>query len=258
MKWFGIVWGLALLLCGCVLRQRETPTPIPSPQPGWESIAPGVERRTYTPENNLFGQLIVLRIDPALYTFRAHYKPGEARTLSEWQAQIPDAIAFVNTNFFDANHHVLGLLVVDGVVYGASYQDRGGTFLVQNDVPRVRSNRAEPYTGEPLEQAVQAFPMLVQNGTTTFEGNFADRPSRRTVVAQDSRGRILLMVTPLLGISLSDLSAYLPTTDMDIVNALNLDGGGSSMLYYRASESQPAFTLPSFDPVPSVLAVYPR
>src|SRR5690606_27555219 len=188
------------------------------------------------------------RINPALYTFRAHYRPGEPLPLSDWQAELNDAVVFINANFFDPDHTINGLLVADGVMFGESFRDRGGTFLVQNGLPHLRSNLAEPYTsGEPIEQAVQAFPMLVIDGQTAYTqpGNV----SRRTVIAQDNQGRILLMVTPLAGLSLNALSAYLPTTDLGIVHALNLDGGGSTMLFANSSTSEP-YRLPSFDPVP--------
>lgn len=236
---------------GCVL-QNSSPPPEPVTVPSeWETVLNGLERRTYIPEDNPLGQLIVLRVNPALYTFRAHYQPGQAHTLAEWQAQFPDAAAFINANFFSADHNILGLLVADGVAFGQSYQDRGGTFLVQNGIPRVRSNLTEPYAGEALQQAVQAFPMLVQDGAAAYTSGQPDRQTRRTVIAQDSAGNILLMVTPLLGLRLSELSAYLPTTDLNIVNAFNLDGGGSTMMY-----DQTPFQLSSFDPVPAILAVY--
>ena len=67
---------------------------------------------------------------------------------------------------------------------------------------------------------------------------------------------ILLMATPLLGISLVDLANYLPTTDMQIINAVNLDGGGSTMM--SLAYGSPSYALASFDAVPTVLAVYPR
>ena len=249
---------LTVFFCSsCVLQPRaSTTTPATSAPTTWETILPGLERRTYTPADNPFGQLIALRIDPALFTLRAHYRPGEALTLDEWQAQYPGMAAFINANFFTPEHQILGLLVADGVVYGQSYVDRGGTFLVQNGVPRIRSNIAEPYVGESLEQAVQAFPMLVQDGVTVYASDLPDRQTRRTVVAQDTSGKILLLVTPLLGITLDDLSAYLTTTDMNIVHAFNLDGGGSSLMYYQGSSTQ--FELSSFDPVPAILAVYAR
>jgi exopolysaccharide biosynthesis protein len=81
-----------------------------------------------------------------------------------------------------------------------------------------------------------------------------DRFSRRTVIGQDTTGRIIIMATPFLGLTLLDLSAYLPTTDLNLVNAFNLDGGRSTLMYIRS----PEYILNSVDAVPAVLAIYPR
>jgi len=259
-------------LAGCVLRAGPPPTAtlIPSPtvppaptaapeSDGWLTLAPGLEQRLYRPDGNVLGQLYVVRIDPVRYQFRAHYRPGAPLTLNGWRSELPDAVGFVNANFFTPEHTLLGMLVADGVVYGQSFQNRGGTFLVQNGQARLRSNLWEPYAGESYEQAVQAFPMLVLNGQTAYESSIGqEQVSRRTVVALDQQGRVLLMVTPLIGLTLETLSNYLPTTDMGIVDALNLDGGGSTLLYVYAPGGSPPQSLPSFDPVPAVLAVYPR
>jgi uncharacterized protein YigE (DUF2233 family) len=252
---------LLLLMCclsGCMLAVGPPPTPTPTPTPapeGWQVLAYGLEQRAYRPGSNILGQIQVLRVDPTQYTFRAHYQPGAPLTLRQWQAVLPDAVAFVNANFFSPDHTILGLLVADGQVYGQSYQGRGGTFVVQNGVPRVRSNTLEPYAGESLEQAVQAFPMLVENGQAVYTGD--SRVARRTAIAQDAQGRILLMVTPLTGLTLDALSAYLPATDLQIVQAFNLDGGGSTLMHVQVPGGSP-LQLTSFDPVPAVLAVYPR
>lgn len=247
--------------------QNRIPTTVPVPLPGatqvtptvsgWEILAPGLERRTYFPRGENFPvQILVLRVDPTLYTFRAHYQAGNPLGVREWMRALPGASALVNANFFDISDQILGLLVSDSVVYGQSFYGRGGMFQVQNGQARVRSLIIEPYAGEVLEQAVQAFPMLVIDGVQAYTDTRADRPSRRTIVAQDRSGRILLMVTPTFaGLTLFDLSAYLPATDMDILTALNLDGGGSTMM---ASRTQPEVLVGSFDPVPAVLAVYPR
>ncbi len=261
---------LMLVLAGCFVPIPAPPTSVsPTSEPviaspavetetGWNLLAPGLEQRVYQPDGNFLGQVHVVRIDPTIYTFRAHYRPGEPLGIARWDETLSSAVAFVNANFFDLEARILGLLVTDGVVYGQPYLDRGGTFAMQNGIPRVRSNIQEPYQGEALEQAVQGFPMLVLDGEIAYSNTQDNQVARRTVVAQDSNGRILLMMTPLIGISLSDLSAFLADADMEIVNALNLDGGGSSLLYYRAPESQTPFIFPSLDPVPAVLAVYTR
>jgi len=256
----GIVALLALT--GCFVTTSAPPTSAPSISPtietGWNILAPGLEQRVYQPDGNFIAQLHVIRIDPAVYTFRAHYRPGDPLGIARWSETLSSPAAFVNANFFDPQAMILGLLVVDGVGYGQPYQDRGGTFAVLDGIPRVRSNIQEPYVGEAFEQAVQGFPMLVLNGEASYSNTRDNQVSRRTVVAQDSSGRILLMMTPLIGITLSDLSVFLAGSDMEIVNALNLDGGGSSMLYYRPPGTELPITFPSLDPVPAVLAVYAR
>jgi exopolysaccharide biosynthesis protein len=122
----------------------------------------------------------------------------------------------------------------------------------------VRSTILEPYAGEPLEQAIQAFPMLMTNGQASFANTQGDRISRRTIAAQDVQGRIVLIATTsVIGMKLVDLSSYLASTDLQLVNAVNLDGGGSTMLAL-AVPGQPAYEILSLDAVPTVLAVYPR
>lgn len=225
-------------------------------QSGWQQIAEGIDQRIY--QTDVIQPLLVVRIDPARYAFRAHYRPGEALAVDGWRDALPGAVVLVNANFFDVDNTIRGVLVADGMEYGQSYVDFGGQFQVQNGIPRVRSNIVEPYrAGEALEQLIQAFPMLVLDGAQAFTNTSPDRVTRRTVIAQDSSGRILLIVTPTLGPTLLDLAAYLPTTDMQIINALNLDGGGSTMLYLNTAVTG-EYLLRSRDPVPAVLAVYPR
>jgi exopolysaccharide biosynthesis protein len=266
---FTLFTMIAFLLGGCfsfelvpiaipVSPSTPIPSPTRTPNTGWQTIAPGLERRNYDPDPlNPVTRMVALRIDPSQYSFRAHYQPGQAHTTLEWAMALPQAVAFVNANYFDPSDVALGLLVTDGVVFGHSYTDRGGTFLVLNGQPRIRANQREPYQGEPLEQAVQAFPMLVLDGLAAFTDTIQDRTTRRTIIAQDSSGRIILLATPVLGPTLRDLSAYLPTTDMNIVTAFNLDGGRSTMMVINANGS-PETIVGSVDAVPAVLAIYPK
>jgi len=264
---------ISLLMAGCTLPQNPDTTPLPSlpnqgnnqqpaptipvPTPtvvvdGWENLLPGLEQRIYTADGNT--QLLVLRVDPALFTFRAHYRPGDALRLETWQAELPEAQVIINANFFDPQNRTLGLVVADGQNFGSPYRDRGGLFFVQNGVPGIRSNVAEPYNGEIFEQAVQAFPMLVLDGMQTYTNR--SRSARRTAIAQDSQGRVLLIATRRGTLTLSELSAFLAQSDMEIVRAFNLDGGGSTMMGVNSGEA--AFQVNTFDAVPVVLAVYAR
>ena len=245
------------LLGGCI----HPPATLiaPTENSAWEILAPGFERRFYRPGGDYtLTQLVAVRIDPLQYTFSAHYLPGAPLNLSGWRDALPGAVAFINANYFDPQNRALGLVVADGIAYGQAYQGLGGMLQVQNGGVRVRSTILEPYAGETLEQAVQAFPMLMTNGLASFANPQGDRVSRRTLVGQDTQGRIVLMATTsLTGIKLVDLSQYLATTDLGLVNAVNLDGGGSTLMALTLP-GQPTYFIPSFDAVPTVLAVYPR
>lgn len=250
---------LVSLVSGCTLGAPPANTPVPTLDPSsssWEMLAPGLERRILQPGgDNALTQFLVLRVDPMLYTFRAHYRPGDPLTLAGWRDSLPGAAAFINANFFDTARNAIGLIVADGAAFGQSFVNMGGMVEVRGGYPRVRSLIQEPYSGEPLEQAVQGFPVLVLNGGQAFTNTQGDRISRRTVVGQDTYGRILLISTSsIFGMRLVDLSAYLPTTDLNLVTAVNLDGGGSTLLWIGPS----LYQVFSFDPVPAVLAVYPR
>jgi len=247
----------AALLGGCV--HSVATVLAPTENITWETLAPGFERRFYRPGRDYaLTQFVALRIDPTAFTFRAHYRSGDPLNLADWRKVLPGAVAFINANYFDPDNHALGLVVADGVAYGQAYQGLGGMLQVQNGGVRVRSTILEPYAGEALEQAVQAFPMLMTNGQASFANSQGDRVSRRTLVGQDTQGRIVMMATTsLTGIKLVDLSQYLATTDLNLVNAVNLDGGGSTLLALTLP-SQPTYFIPSFDPIPTVLAVYPR
>ena len=165
---------------------------------------------------------------------------------------LPGVTAFVNANFFDRDLRVNGLLVADGVSHGQPWLTRGGTFLLRDGLPVLQPNSLRPWRSGNLGQAVQGFPMLVQAGQSAYRRSGA--PARRSVVALDRGGRVLLVATPLLGPSLAGMAAWLASPDLEIDSALNLDGGGSTMFFVHADEP---LRLPSLDPVPALLAVWP-
>ena len=247
------------ILAACSLRTdllpTAPPTPTTTPETGWQYIADGLEWKTLRPKGDDLAQLIVVRINPAHYTFRARYRARDPQSLSNWRELESGASVVINANFFDINREVLGLVVSDGAAHGGAYRDRGGTFLLRNDIPTVLANRSQvlPSDGS-IQQAVQGFPLLIEDGRQVYFFTANAERTRRTLIAEDQRGNILIMVSPFLGLSLADLGAYLPSTDLDIETAFNLDGGGSTMIALPGAD----YYQPSFDPVPTILAVYAR
>ncbi len=256
---------LLMLLCGLIcacnfpaeaLRlAAPTAQPTASTDENWRTVAEGLTWRTVIPDGDELAQLIVVRIDPALYRFRAHYSPGQPKRLSQWRDQLPEAAVIINANFFDETGHALGAVVSDGIASGRAYRERGGSFIVRGGEAAVLANWGASFEFDGgIEQMIQGFPLLVAEGLPSYASTGRGERTRRTVIAQDAAGQILIIVAPFLGQSLADLSAFLAEADLAIVTAVNLDGGGSTLIALPDAD----YLQPSFDAVPTVLALYPR
>ncbi len=250
---------LLLMLSACSIPFKALPGELaeapaaPGSNGGWSLIAPGLEWREWRPEQD---QVInILRIDPQSYSFQVKYNPRQPYSLAQWRAKEPAAVAIVNANFFDPSYVALGLVVSDGEARGRPYLERGGSFLVKQDRAAVRANDAL-LVGElaAVEQAVQGFPLLVENGEQRYFGPPKQERARRTAIAEDKTGKILIIIAPFVGPTLGDLSALLAESELGIETAVNLDGGGSTLLAVPAGD----YFQPSFDAVPVVIAVYKR
>jgi uncharacterized protein YigE (DUF2233 family) len=257
-----VIVAALLMLFGCTLiRVTDTVTLPPPATPtavsDWCFIAPGIERRDIDVRLNggRAARAVVVRLDPALVTFRVYYSPDDPHTISAWRDGLPQAAVILNAGFFDETRRALGLVVSDGQAFGQSFVGFGGMFQVSAAGVRVRSLVGEPYRGEPLIQAVQAFPMLIEaGGVLAPQGDGFDQRARRTVIAEDGQGRILVIVIPYDMVSLADVQSWLITSDLNLYIALGLDGGKSSGLVINV----PGYgeTFPNLDEVPSVIAVY--
>lgn len=235
------------------------PTPSPAqnistvPEAGWLALLPGLERRTILLDDNLSFALDAVRVDPERFAFRVHYRPDEPLTIEAWRRALPEALVIINANFFDPQRRALGLLVVEGNQVSAPYLERGGVFWWDGQAVFVANTPTALPALPSMREAIQAFPMLVEQGRSAHQQT-GDRITRRTAIGQDDEGRIILMATPGLGPGLGEFSAYLAASDLGLQTAFNLDGGGSTMLYVQPADYQ----IRSRDGVPAVLAVYPR
>lgn len=255
-----------LTLVGCNLTRATTNTIAITPETepvavtDWQTIAPGIEERTMemARDGGSIAPVILLRIDPAWVTFQVHYTAGVARSISEWRTYLPDAQAIINGGFFDENDRATGLTISNGQVFGQSYQGFGGMFQVEaTGQVRVRSLVSEPYAGETLAQAVQAFPVLVEaGGVRAPQDDGFDEGSRRSFIAQDSAGHILLGVVPYSFVSLAELQLWLLSSGLDIQIAFGLDGTRSACMVINVPGNMATYA--SFDRIPTVIAVYPR
>lgn len=251
---------LCLLLCsltGCDLvptvSTNSTPTTSTTTTPAndpstlqlntWYKGGRGVEVRYEdwkSPGNNE-DTVTIVRFDLRYVKLSVAYQPAHPLLMSEWLQQ-EHVTAIINGGYFDEQNNATGLVVADGQTSGTSYEGFGGMLAVdaQGQVS-LRSLRQQPYdpNNEQLQQATQSSPMLVLNGKQTqFNANAAS--SRRSVVAMDKQGRLLLIASPSIAFSLGELEDLLVASDLSIDRALNLDGGASTGLYVNAGSQHVA------------------
>jgi len=238
------------------LSQFET-----TPEPGWSLLKPGLESRVieiYDDKNGLVESLHIWRIDQDYFRMDVAFD-GSPKSLESWQKET-NATLVVNGGYYsieNERYFADGLTIINGVTIGRSFTGFGGMLAIDQNRAELRWLVEKPYNPyETLEAALQSFPILVQPGGGLGIG--AERENhvaaRRTVIAQDRRGRILFIVAPRGYFTLHQLSRYLTESNLNLDIAINLDGGGSTGIVV----SDPWEVIPSTRALPFVILVLAR
>jgi len=202
--------------------------------------------------------LSIFRLDQNHFRLDVAYQETP-QSLDDWQ-QETGALMVVNGGFFRVeNERAIpnGLTIINGQASGSSYDSFAGMLAISSRWAELRWLAQRPYDpGEALHAGLQSFPLLVRpGGELGFPEAFEDNiQARRTVIAQDREGRILLMVAPQGHFTLHKLSLYLTGSDLDLDIAINLDGGPSTGILV----AEPPETIPSQTLLPVVILVYSR
>ena len=106
--------------------------------------------------------------------------------------------------------------------------DKNNVFVIGTMTAREAVNRG-------IRDAVSFGPFLIMNGTPLEVTGMGGGLNPRTAIGQRADGAVLLLVidgrqTHSLGATMNDLINVM--LDFGAVNAANLDGGGSTLLYY--------------------------
>lgn len=276
-------WALALTLAllltsGCgedrsVASPRLVPTLIPTlpgemptlaptadapVDTGWLAAGPGIGvRRLRQPSAAGVALVTIVRLDPQQVRFQVGYTPEQPQSLANWRAGA-GALAVINGGFFDQNNYSTALVISGGVASGESYQGRGGMFAVDAEgMVSLRYLAEQPYDpNEPLVEALQSWPMLIRpGGVLTYTNEDGDR-ARRSALALDRYGHVLLIASPTSTFTLRGLAEWLLASDLEIDAALNLDGGSSTGLYLKSGDQREQ--IDAFVALPQVLLVLPQ
>ncbi len=157
------------------------------------------------------------------------------------------ALVAVNASYFLADYTPLGFLVSGGKVLQKPRKVDWGVFFVKERRATLLHVRDLGDVAG-LEFAVQAGPRLVVDGKPMA---LKPQRARRSMLGIDGQGRAVLAVSTL-PLSLAEAADFL--VGQGIQQALNLDGGPSSQLYYPEA----GVALESFSPVANAIGVFRR
>ena len=205
------------------------------PEKDWSMLQPGLEWRViniYDEQNQHVESVYIWRLNQKYFRLDVAYDETP-KSLETWQRET-NALMVLNGGYYSVENERYfpdGLTIVKGIASGRSFNGFGGMLAIQKSEAELRWLVREPYNvSEPLQAALQSFPILVQPGGELGFG--AERENhvsaRRTVIGQDKEGRILFIIAPQGYFTLHQLSVYLTESDLNLDIAINLDGGGST------------------------------
>jgi hypothetical protein len=232
----------------------------------WQTLQNGVGFRTialeraepsYTIELKLLrcaGQLVVPRI---LHADQFQLKAASAKTFAEKSG----AIAAINANYFDEKGRPLAYLKTTAQEINRSVSKHAlytGIFGIGEAGPFVMHR--DEFLPAQATEALQSGPLLLRRAVAVELGINAARYARRTVIGIDKQGQMIVGVTDALagGLSLSELQELFRNGrwQLDAIDLLNLDGGGSAQLYVKSGKFEE--WLPGTTEVPVGIGFFKR
>ncbi len=160
------------------------------------------------------------------------------------------AVAAINGGYFDEHWHPLGVLIHEGKQTNPPFKKAGGYFCVVQGRAMIRPTEQGLPAG--VTEALQCHPRLVTGGQVV--SRFKPGKHVRAAVGVTEAGEVILAVTCQGELSLRDWARAMKA--LGCQDALNLDGGPSSQLYFHAGETE--LDLPGAYGIPSALVVLPK
>lgn len=234
----GRLTAIVALAVGAVLvTQRAT-------APHFRTLHPGLEFATVRGEpfcKRGSAEIAVLRVDPARLRFRVHHYTNEPEEAPldpfEWQRRT-GALAVFNAGQYYPDFSYMGLLVSDGEIVSGRLHPGYKAALVASMVQGQPRARVLDLEREPLDErkpgwreVAQSFMLFDRDGR--LRARKSNLIAKRTVVADDRDGRILVITTEG-GYTLHELAQLLQRLPLDIGQAMSMDGGGEAELCVSA------------------------
>ena len=243
----------------------------------WQSLGRGLSfaKVEVLREDEAVETLAVVKIDPGANAFRVfHHSP---QSIIAWQEELKAVVVF-NGSYYFRDGAPCGLVITNGKPVGPwrNAQMRG-MFVAEPqglspDLPRATILDLTQTTITPKKlpwtQGLQSFPLLL-DANERIRVRRSDKTARRSVIATDRQGNILVFNTNSGYFTLYDLAQFLKASAFEVDLALNLDGGTEAQLYIKTKDME-YFSPHSWETqlgtildrkefhLPTVVAVFPR
>src|SRR5262245_53309699 len=171
-------------------------------------------------------RILLARLDPEKYRFQVHNRPAGDRDLGGWM-QALHATLVVNGSYFGRRGTPATPLVSRGFASSPpDYRATHGAFVVSDDLVGLRDLQHENWKDlfKAARYGLVSYPLLVGPGRHGIKSS-PHWLANRTFIGQDSEGFIILGTTKEAFFSLERLALFLKEAPLDLVLALNLDGG---------------------------------
>lgn len=232
----------------------------------WKPIGRGMEFRkvvmqridpVYAMELKLLrldSQLIVPRV---LYAAQFQLKSANAKTFAEKTG----ALAAINANYFDERGRPLAYLKTAEKEINRAVSKHGlytGVFGLGQSGPFV--THRDEFQPAQAGEALQSGPLLLHRSAAVEVLSGLGRYARRSLIAIDKQDRILIGASDgvIGGLGFAELQELFaqPKWQMEAIELLNLDGGGSSQLYIKSGNFEE--WLPGTSEVPVAIGFFSK
>ena len=212
------------------------------------------------------GKMMIVS-DPSrvsIYTLDSYSEDGTGKQLLDIINE-EGAVAGINAGgFYDPDGHgkgglALGPVIKNGTLISNFESDYKTLIGFSTDHKLMVGNiSASEAIANGMNEGITFGPILVVNGERVPFTDTAGGLNPRTAIGQTADGSILLLVIngrqpSSLGASFKDLVDVM--LEYGAVNAANLDGGSSSLMYYNGEQLNSSASLVGFRPLPDAILV---
>jgi exopolysaccharide biosynthesis protein len=222
----------------------------------WKMIGPGIEYldldRDRLPQ---WSHIHAFRLDmqyQELGVVLAKDTPSQNGSAPNFKRYSHSLIA-INGGFFTPKREPIGLRISNHQVLNPlKLISWWGVFSIQNQ----RASITSPYDfhhHNNIDFAIQAGPrLLIAKKIPALKPGFANR----TALGITANGQVILLVTENLPITTTELAKIMRKQPLNCIDALNLDGGGSTQLFAHMRHFH--LDVPGFSQVSDAVVVKPR